>query len=476
MKPLALFVVAASPFTSAFALSPPHRTVAAACFDRCTSARLEASVGQKSDLVAATSPVAPPQPTLLEWLAVERAAVPGVLSLVALHAVLRRLLAWAGITFPASIVGMLGGFGALCSIRAWSAPAAERLVRFLSPACRLFRTWLAALFAPGLITLPLVMPALPAGDLVAFFAIAAIGFVTSLATGAGVATMLGTFIHPAPRMQGHVVPSSSPAPPPLAAAAPYVPFPRSQQRFLSMLAVGGAAVHVATGSALALTLSQLATTLGAFSLATTLSSPAVQVAFHPFLQCSAATLLACGAVGAATGAGGRAVLAAYAASTGAGGCLQLLLGPCVLSFALQLYTYRQPLSARAVQIVGSAVMSTFASMVTAAAAARALGLANVLRKGLLFRTTTTALATEIGRLLEMPPVSAAGLNPLIAPDCARLRPIAPDYAPIDDWLTPTAVRRWASSPPSSPVWAPSWPGSRSSIGGGCATQSCVASR
>ena len=50
---------------------------------------------------------------------------------------------------------MLSGFGALCAIRAWRAEPADALEAFFAPACRLFRTWLAAIFAPGLIRLGL---------------------------------------------------------------------------------------------------------------------------------------------------------------------------------------------------------------------------------------------------------------------------------------------------------------------------------
>ena len=50
---------------------------------------------------------------------------------------------------------MLSGFGALCAIRTWRAETADALEGFFAPACRLFRTWLAAIFAPGLIRLGL---------------------------------------------------------------------------------------------------------------------------------------------------------------------------------------------------------------------------------------------------------------------------------------------------------------------------------
>ena len=96
-----------------------------------------------------------PQPTLRQWAAAESSAVAPLLTLYTLHAALKRTLDGLGLGFPASIIGMLSGFGALCAIRAWRAETADALEAFFAPACRLFRTWLAAIFAPGLIRLGL---------------------------------------------------------------------------------------------------------------------------------------------------------------------------------------------------------------------------------------------------------------------------------------------------------------------------------
>ena len=134
-----------------------------------------------------TAPKPPLQPTLLEWWTTERAAIAPGLVLYVVHSVLRDAMARCGISFPASIVGMLAGFAVLMAARAVRAEAAETLARFLEPAARLFRSWLAALFAPGLITLPLVMPSLPARELALFFVLSAGGFFVSVATGAMIA-------------------------------------------------------------------------------------------------------------------------------------------------------------------------------------------------------------------------------------------------------------------------------------------------
>jgi len=432
-----LLLLAAAPLAEAFApprfVAPHHAARLGPIRARAAHNNL-ATAKEEPPLTAATA--APPlQPTLVQWAKTESSAIAPCAVFYVLYNTLRKVLTRLGVSFPASIVGMLAGFGVLCAIRAWRTEAADRVERFFSPACRLFRAWLAAIFAPGLITLPLVMPSLPASELAAFFAIVAGGFATSLTTGALVATAL------APRsssgssssgsLTGSVVPTaplpSLPAVSP--PAEPYVPFPRSQQRFFVLTAALCLGVHVASGTAALamlrtalfssgrlLNIGLLAVTLGSFSLASTYCSKQLQLWVHPFLQCSAATLLACAGVGALSGEGYRAVLSSYATS-GGGAWLSQLLGPCVVSFSLQLYAYRRPLMERSVQIVGSAVLSTFLSMLSSAFVARLCGLSRVLRLALLSRTTTTALAGEIGRLLGVAPalgLLAAFITALVA--------------------------------------------------------------
>jgi len=129
----------------------------------------------------------------------------------------------------------------------------------------------------------------------------------------------------------------------------------------------------------------------------------VKLYLHPFLTCSLATIGACGAIGAASGVGGQAILEAYAATGGAGHLLSQLMGPTVLSFAFQLYRYRAQLRRRAVQIVGTAMLGSLVGMLTSAAAARAVGLNPALRLALLSRTYLSALALEICKLFGVQP-------------------------------------------------------------------------
>ena len=73
---------------------------------------------------------------------------------------------------------MLGGFAILCLL---PRETADGLERFFEPACALMRDWLAAIFAPGFIALPLAMPVVTASDMATFLALCAVGLVAIVA-------------------------------------------------------------------------------------------------------------------------------------------------------------------------------------------------------------------------------------------------------------------------------------------------------
>ena len=315
---------------------------------------------------------------------------------------LRITLAINGIQVPASIVGMLGGFALLCCL---PQKTAKRLEAFFEPACRLFRDWLAAIFSPNFTALPLTMPPVPARDLLTFIAFLIFGFGVTVGTNAAIATAL------APRKaiqfdEGAADLSTPDAGPP---PTPPNPYPIAQQRAFVVFALLFASIHLFTRDALTLNLCLFATTLGSYSLATTLTPPKLKLWLHPFVTTSAATFLACTAIGAAVGDTWRAPLSIYSRQgSGAGFLISQLMGPCVLSFAFQLYTYRAQLRRRFIQIIGTCLTGSFLAMLTSAAAGRLAGLAPVLRLALVSRNTISPIALETAKLLKVEP-AALGL-------------------------------------------------------------------
>ena len=360
--------------------------VAAALVPSSPGARAISAARSRPILSAAPPPSRSPLPPAILAPIVPTGA------LVLLHVALRRTLPLVGIDFPASIIGMLGGFAVLCCL---PRRAAERVNRFFDPACRLLRDWLAAVFSPGFTALPLTMPAMAAADVGGFVALLVAGFVGTTATTAAIATSL------APRRSvpfdegGADLASPDAGPPP---AVPN-PFPRAQQVALVSVMLACAAAHVVLRDPYTLQLSLLAATLASFSVASTATPPSLKIWLHPFVTTSLCTLIACAAIGAATHVGAATVVAAYSAPIGAGGWLTQLMGPSVISFAFQLYAYRAQLRRRSVQIVGTALTGSFVAMLTSAAAARAAGLAPILRLALISRNTISALAIEICALL-----------------------------------------------------------------------------
>ena len=130
---------------------------------------------------------------------------------------------------------MLGGFAILCLL---PRATADGLERFFEPACTLMRDWLAAIFAPGFIALPLAMPVVTASDMATFLALCAVGLVATIASNAAIAGLL------APRnaieFEQQDLGVSDAGPPP----TPPNPFPAAQQAWLVGVALGGAAVHL----------------------------------------------------------------------------------------------------------------------------------------------------------------------------------------------------------------------------------------
>ena len=245
------------------------------------------------------------------------------------------------------------------------------------------------------------MPAVAARDLATFILLLVAGFVATTATNAGIALAL-TPRSPVDLDDGGsdlATPDAGPPPP------PPNPFPAAQQATLVTCTLLAAAVHLILlrSDPVSLNLALLGAMLSSFSLASTLCSPAVKLWLHPFVSTSLCTLGACAALGGASGLGWRGALTSFAGAGGAGHLITKLTGPCVLSFSFQLYAYRAQLRRRFVQIIGTAISGSLVGMITSAAAARAAGVAPVLRLALISRNTLSALSMEICRMLGVHP-------------------------------------------------------------------------
>ena len=398
-----LFCAIGLGFAAGLTATQPRPVARTTCPHRRLPCAVWASATPATSSVPPAVPAAQPrQPNLQQYASSQANVLAPAISLMLIHSLLRITLQAVGIGFPPAMVGMLGGFGLLCGGHTFAPETVARITRFFEPACGFFRLWLAVIFAPGFICLPITMPPLGGVELALFFVLLAAGLVSTMASSALVASVLQpravrqAGVRPADSA-GRIVPVKRPSPP---AAASAVPFPASMQRALGVACAVCAATFLLVPShpLLALNLCLLSTTVGSFAAANTLCPPKVKLWLHPFLTASACTLAACGGLGVASGVGWRPLLSAFGTG-GAGAWLTSLMGPTVVSFAFQLFAFRAQLRARLGQILGIALISGSASMLTGVLAARALGLAPVLRVALASRTTTTALAGEISRLL-----------------------------------------------------------------------------
>lgn len=328
----------------------------------------------------------------LEW---SRTVLPPLAALVLTDRALRAV----PLGVPPQLAGMLGGFALLCCTQACSPALAEATADFFAPGCRLLSTWLAAIFAPAFITLPATMPALAIRELALFLGLCAAGFVSSTVTN----SLLFSAIQ---RLRwGGLRDSDSNAPPNDAVATPPAkrsnPFPLVQKLCLAAVTVAGVTSHLLSfGPSALLDVSLLSITLLAFSVASSLS-PRFNIIVHPFLTTSGAVMAFCSCVAAATSQSWLSLLSRY--QHGAGRLLLSLMGPTVISLAFQLFSYRKQLAANALTIIGVGVGGAACGMTTSVLSARLLGLDYVLRVSLLCRSTTTALAGEVARLVAVEP-------------------------------------------------------------------------
>ena len=147
------------------------------------SALLPTSPGARLPLpkLARTAPVALVAPSASRRMPAPLRPLAPTAAFLVLNEVLRIGTLRAGIRFPPTIIGMVGGFVVLCVL---PRSTAERLEEWFDPANRLLRDWIAATFSPGFAVLPITMPAVAAADLGVFLLLVAAGFVVTVGTTA----------------------------------------------------------------------------------------------------------------------------------------------------------------------------------------------------------------------------------------------------------------------------------------------------
>ena len=315
----------------------------------------------------------------------------------------KALAAAAGTTFPPALLGMAALLAALTALSSTSPSTADALQAAAAPGLDWVSRWLPLFYVPSLVVLPIAVRGIAPPDLARMLAIIAAGMpATLLATAALVVSIRKLVNTPA----GPPPPSDPPKP------------------FTQRHYVGWGAAGVGSLAAAALGVGDPGRVAALFMLASTVlgylggvSLPArVRSVAHPVIVCAAAANAGAAVLGAATGAGYDAMLAAYltkgvaGAAWGAGDGLMSLLGVVILSFAFRIHAQRGLVKRHAAEIGGAAVGSAAFSMAITAAAARAVGLSPDLARALVPRSVTVALALPIAATLGAPAsITAAGV-------------------------------------------------------------------
>ena len=356
--------------------------------------------------LASLQPAAPPTEPLALPLplpsATERAlsasaaalrGIAPIAALIGLNQITRLLLLATGLAVPSSLFAMLLVFGALCGLSVMAPSTALALGGFFSPGAELLNKWLATFYVPSLLAFPLTAPDLAPLQIAACMGLCVVMLCTNIAVTAGACWLLGrSSSQPGAKRAGAALDQSSPSKDSTtaddeqlpvgaraSANAPSSPKPRTLAPDVR-LALGAVAFgllaaftsnrgfglgHVAAGSAFA-RLTRLAVdgclTASIFSglCAGDRVHPKLRTALHPIFVSTGAATAAVIALAVAGVGTPRQILRAFLyepvlrAAGGAplvgGGALTALLAPTVVSFGLQMHSYRDLMAARAKQV------------------------------------------------------------------------------------------------------------------------------
>lgn len=402
-------------FTGVAANAPRRNTVASKSTDSLTATRASFLRGRALRTSICPAPL-PNDKTLVRDVptapVVATAAAPGIpiqvrevtgtaLSLgltIGAELAASRALAAVGVAFPGSLAAMLSLLLFITLLRAARLTRAAETVRgAFVPGAAFLARWLAVFFVPNLVMLPLA-PRLPGADVVKIGVILVVGLLASLLSTAGAALLLRAA---AARARGGAAieatsETAKPAPPSrglvaglLVAAAAALPF---------------AAAEGAAGAVVAMYM--LAATVLAFCVGQRFPRT-LRTVVHPLVSCTAGALGAVALLGAVSGAPFADVLAGYyvrdAGATfskwGAGNILAALLGPAVVSFAIQMDGRRKLMRLRGGELVGTSLIATIAGLFGTAGAARMLGMSETARLMVVPRMITAPLALAIVDML-----------------------------------------------------------------------------
>ncbi|GAX16810.1 hypothetical protein FisN_5Hh182 [Fistulifera solaris] len=314
----------------------------------------------------------------------------------------------ANISFPSSLGGCIFLFFFLVLADIINPTVASSMYEALAPAAAFLAKWMAPLFVPGLVMLPL-SPSVGGGmEILKVIATVAIGFVFTITTSAfSVLTIR--------KAQGTLITTSTVPSKAVASGPKPKPFNEASWSFFSKGALLSAVATVwasKTNNAFASPIQTLFLTfltVAAYIWSANLPAGFVKIV-HPLATSATLVLTVIRGLAAITGREYYDVLRSYKVGSldpmkaGAGDILMFLLGAPVVGFAISVYSRRQLLFNNLVVVLTSVLVGSAGSLFATAGFVRLISLgsgatARLVRLSLLARNVTTALAIALTNML-----------------------------------------------------------------------------
>eukprot|EP00188_Purpureofilum_apyrenoidigerum_P002731 Plantae.Rhodophyta-Purpureofilum_apyrenoidigerum.ctg27937.p1 GENE.Plantae.Rhodophyta-Purpureofilum_apyrenoidigerum.ctg27937~~Plantae.Rhodophyta-Purpureofilum_apyrenoidigerum.ctg27937.p1 ORF type:complete len:497 (+),score=61.37 Plantae.Rhodophyta-Purpureofilum_apyrenoidigerum.ctg27937:114-1604(+) len=318
--------------------------------------------------------------------------VASVASLVALDRVLAWSFAALQIPIPSSLFGMTALFGLLMLLDGNNQELADKIVNVFQPGANFISQWLAVFFVPSLVMLPnAAMPA--TADFLKTGVIIVVGWLLSLLGVAWWTLILQRFIG----KKGAGVPTTSPGFRP-------VPYAKALKTCgIATIVTFVAAISARSFQGLFAAYALAATVFG-FCLGQQ-SPKSFKNIVHPLIVCALTTLGAIWVYAKVIGVSLTTALSNYVTRSkdfsvfGGGDYLLFMLGPAVISFAIQMYNHRRLIQKRKYEVFGATLSASLNGLFGTAYFARFLGASDQVRLFLIPRQLTAPLAIRTAEII-----------------------------------------------------------------------------
>ena len=312
----------------------------------------------------------------------------GTASLIAIDKAFSTYFRANSIKFPSSLAAMIALFGSLSTLDSvGQQELSDKLSKLFQPSVAAIKAILPLLFVPPLVVLPLKMYLL-AGYEAKMSALVGVGLIASVVVSGMVSEFLGKLL-PSSSDDSEVV-SSYPV--------PKIPTPSIPGALMVLsLLVNRFSTNPAIRNASLKTFGVSSSFASYF--ASSMLPVKLKSIFHPVLLSASLIVVALSFLGFTTGVDSNTLLMHYFGSgNGAGDFISSMLGPAIVSFGAQLFSYRGMLSRNAARIGLTTVFAAAFGLLSSAALAGLVG----------FPERTTALST-LTRCITTP-LALSGAN------------------------------------------------------------------